>query len=88
VGLEARDDVAERQRVAVYGDVGPALLDDGVGAQLHLGDDPVTRLAVGGRSGDAWAKVELCLDEAERFLSVERGLWTVFARAGGDAERK
>jgi len=54
--IDAREDVAEPQRVARRRHMRPALHNDAVGALLHLGDDPVARTLVRAAPRDSWAE--------------------------------
>jgi len=57
-------------------DVRPALHDHAVGALLHLGDDPISRLARARAAGHPRPEIKLRLDVAHRGFGVERRLGT------------
>ena len=71
---EAREDVAQRQRVAARRHVRPALLDDGVGARRIIAHDPVAGARAPARARHARAEGELLARVRERRIADEGGL--------------
>jgi hypothetical protein len=71
---EAREDVAQRQVLAVHGAVRPPLLDHRVGARLHHCHDPVAGLLGMRRTGDARSEGELLARVRQRRIADEGGL--------------
>jgi hypothetical protein len=74
VGPEPREDVAERQLLAVRGAMRPLLLDHGIGALLHHRHDPVARLLRAWRAGHARSERDLLARVRQRRVADERRL--------------
>src|SRR3989475_7257093 len=80
-GSEAREEIAQMERVALAGDVGDRLHGNGVRAGAQLGEDPVPGALVRRGVRDARPELHLLLQVRERVAAVE------FARPAGGAAR-
>src|SRR5207247_8402143 len=78
---EAREEVAQVERIAAVGDVTDFLDDDRIGAGAQLGEEPGARLLVSGLVRDARSERHLLLDVGERGAPLELG-WRTATVAG------
>ena len=69
---EAREEVAQVERIAAVGDVTNFLDDDRIRARAQRGEEPVARLLVSGLVRDARPERHLLLHVRERGTTVER----------------
>src|SRR5437660_5145741 len=88
-GSEAREEIAQMERVALAGDVGDRLHGNGVRAGPQLGEDPVPGALVRRGVRDARPELHLLLQVRERVAAVElAGPAGVAARLAGEQEQE